>query len=184
MDNTNKIILNKLFDLEKKIMMMDNRLMKLENKKEKTNFIKCKIKIISEEDKLFLDICNLDYNDIKKEKNKILLKKEIINLDNEFLLEFFSRNSIYGDYKIIKEYYLDNNFIIFDGEKYFYWDNNWKSDLDFLDIIIKNLQKTYCKIHKMNSSYEKYLLNQKHIFNFKNKTYINKLKNKILSYFD
>ena len=36
----------------------------------------------------------------------------------------------------------------------------------------------------MNSSYEKYLLNQKHIFNFKNKTYINKLKNKILSYFD
>ena len=99
-------------------------------------------------------------------------------------MEFFSRNSIYGDYKIIKEYYLDNNFIIFDGEKYFYWDNNWKSDLDFLDIIIKNLQKTYCKIHKMNSSYEKYLLNQKHIFNFKNKTYINKLKNKILSYFD
>ena len=113
MEITNKIILKKLFDLEKKILSFDKRLTDIENKKEnKKVFIK--IKIISLEDKLFSDYCNLNYNKIRKEKNKIVLKKEIINLDNDFLLYYLGCNNIFGDYKIIKEYYLKNNYIIFD----------------------------------------------------------------------
>jgi len=181
MEHTNKIILEKLFDLENKINLINERLYKIENHKKK----KRKIKIISLEDKLFLASCKINYKKLNYEKNKIVLKKEFIDLENSFLLEYFSRNSMYGDYKIIKEKYLENNFIIFSDNNYYYWNGNeWICGVGFLEIIINNLYKTYCKTNNLINSPEKYLLNQKHIFNFKNKNYNNKLKNKILSYFN
>ena len=183
MENINKIILEKLFNLENKINLIDKRLFAIENKKNE-NKIK-KIKIISFEDKLFLDICKINYEKIKEEKNKIVLKKEFIDLEESILLQYFYKNSIYGDYKIIKEKYLENNYIILSNNKYYYWDGIvWRSGFGFLEIIINNLYKTYCKTNNLTKNSDKYLLNQKHIFNFKKKVYNNKLKNKILSFFN
>lgn len=186
MENTNKIILEKLFHLENKIDLIDKRISKIENEKsENGNYKKIKIKIISLEDKLFLDMCKINYEKLNSKKNKIVLKKEFIDLEESILLQYFYKNSIYGDYKIIKEKYLDTNYIIFSCDKYYYWDGiMWRSGFGFLEIIINNLYKTYCKTNNLTKNPEKYLLNQKHIFNFKKKVYNNKLKNKILSFFN
>ena len=170
--------------MENKINLINKRLLTIENETS-TEQIKLKIKIISMEDKLFLDSCKLNYKKLKVEKNKIILKKEFIDLESMFLLKYFSKNTIYGDYKIIKEYYLDNNYVILSDDKYYYWnDGNWKCDLNFLEIMIKNLHKTYCKTNKLNTNFDKYLANQKHIFDLHKKSYNNKLKSKILSYFN
>lgn len=64
MEHTNKIILEKLFDLENKINLINERLYKIENHKNK----KRKIKIISLEDKLFLASCKINYKKLNYEK--------------------------------------------------------------------------------------------------------------------
>ena len=100
MENINKIILEKLFNLENKINLINKRLLTIENETS-TEQIKLKIKIISMEDKLFLDSCKLNYKKLKVEKNKIILKKEFIDLESMFLLKYFSKNTIYGDEQLI-----------------------------------------------------------------------------------
>lgn len=155
-----------------------------------------------DEDKLSLilkelrDIKN-DINMIKsklndKEENNIInLKKEVLNLDMDYLVSMLNHRSHLTEINIFKKYYMDGLTcpVKIEGVRkiLIYMNDNWILDMNgkiLTDILCMNIQRTLTGVNVIDNieNMEKFLENQLYINKFNDYKYRREVYKSIINY--
>ena len=116
----------------------------------------------------------------KENRSVINFKKEIMQLDRQFLLDVLKYNDHRTEKKIFKQYYKEGDKcsvrVISARKIMYYTDDHWKEDMDgclMIEIFCHNIQRALLSVNRRENftTSEEFINNQIYINKFTNKKY-------------